>query len=84
MSPEQNNAGPESISQTVQKLLHFQIFVFKTQDGGHSFDNDQNVCRIKGISTLSKMTSVWSRYLKRFKSYSIFKCLSSEIQDGGR
>jgi hypothetical protein len=35
-------------------------------------------------SVLSKMMPVWSRYLKRFKSYSIFKCWSSEIQDGGR
>jgi hypothetical protein len=28
-SPEQNNAGLESISQTVQTLQHFQMLVFK-------------------------------------------------------
>jgi hypothetical protein len=40
---------------------------------------------IQKNSVLSKMTpGVWGRYLKRFKSYSIFKCWSSEIQDVGR
>jgi hypothetical protein len=44
---------------------------------------NSNAPGMQGNLVLSKMTPVWSQYLKRFKSYSIFKYWSSEIQDGG-
>jgi hypothetical protein len=45
---------------------------------------DSNVTGIQVNLVLSKMMPVWSRYFKQFESYSIFKCWSSKIQDGGR
>jgi hypothetical protein len=45
---------------------------------------DSNAARIQENSVQSKIMPVWSRYLKRFKSDSNFKCWSSKIQDGGR
>jgi hypothetical protein len=46
--------------------------------GGHlDFDNDHDVYRIKGNSTLNKMTPVWRRSVKRFKSYGTSYVLAS-------
>jgi hypothetical protein len=46
--------------------------------GGHfHVDNDHNVSRIKGNSTMSKMTPVWRRSVKRFKSYHTFYVFAS-------
>jgi hypothetical protein len=52
--------------------------------GGHlDFDNDHYVCRIKGNSTMNKMTPVWHRSVKRFKSYRTFYVLASyHFMDG--
>jgi hypothetical protein len=41
--------------------------------GGHlDFDNNHDVSRINGISTLNKMTPAWRRSAKRFRSYRIY------------
>jgi hypothetical protein len=46
--------------------------------GGHfHFNNDHNVSRIKGNSTLNKMTPVWCRSVKHFESYRTFYVLAS-------
>jgi hypothetical protein len=52
--------------------------------GGHfHFDNDNNVSRIKGNSTLNKMTPVWCQWVKRFESYHTFYVLASyHFMDG--
>jgi hypothetical protein len=52
--------------------------------GGHLyFDNDHYVCRIKGNSTMNKMTPVWRRSVKQFKSYRTFYVLASyHFMDG--
>jgi hypothetical protein len=52
--------------------------------GGHlDFDNDHYASRIKGNSTMSKMTPVWRRSVKRFKSYRTFYVFASyHFMDG--
>jgi hypothetical protein len=51
---------------------------------GKMRDEKKNSAMFHENLVLSKMTPVWSRYLKRFKSYSIFKCWSSKMQNGDR
>jgi hypothetical protein len=52
--------------------------------GGHfHFGNGHNVSRIRGNSTLNKMTPVWCRSVKRFRSYCTFYVLTSyHFMDG--
>jgi hypothetical protein len=52
--------------------------------GGHLyFDNDHYVSRIKGIYTMNKMTPVWHRSVKHFRSYCIYCVLASyHFMDG--
>jgi hypothetical protein len=82
---KQNNANLASIDQTVLKLLHSSCFrllpFYISENGGWQ---DSFAATFQENSVLSKMMPIWSWYLKWFKSYSIFKCWSSEIQDGGR
>jgi hypothetical protein len=74
-----------SIGQAVRKLSHFLCFSLLPFDGWENEGwQDSRATRILENSVLSKMTPVWSRYLKWFKSYSIFKYWSSDIQDGRR
>jgi hypothetical protein len=52
--------------------------------GGHfHFGNDHYASRIKGNSTMNKMTPVWHRSVKRFKSYRTSYVLASyHFMDG--
>jgi hypothetical protein len=49
--------------------------------GGHlQFDDDYYVSRIKDIYTMNKMTPVWRRSVKRFRSYRIYCVMDGKMR----
>jgi hypothetical protein len=71
--------SPCVINHTVRTA---QLFLLLNKMAG-VWKMDHNVSRIKGNSTMNKMTPVWRRSVKRFKSYRTFYVLASyHFMDG--